>query len=167
MNYTDYITLLKIQTNSQPRLQQLKFAVTICKKLYFGYKNFVEVYQWGDADLLMDAINICERSITNSSDLDQIKELIPKIDLITPHMDDFGGNEIGSYALNASASVYETLEFIIDHDKTHIFNIATYYTDTIDFKIQEERELTELEIENHPLMIEAWNFIIDQTKNGT
>jgi uncharacterized protein YjaG (DUF416 family) len=167
MNYRDYIALLKIQTNSQPYKQQLEFAVMICKKLYFEYKNFVEIYQWGDADLLMDAINICDRSkIANSSDLDQIKELIPKIDLITPHMDDFGGSEIGSYALNASASVYETLEFIIDQDKTHIFNIATYYTDTIDFKIQEERDLTELEIENHPVMIEAWSFIIEQTKHG-
>lgn len=79
-------------------------------------------------------------------------------------MDDFG-NELGSYALNASAAVYESLEFIIDQDKTHIYNIATYYTDTIDFKIQEDRELSDLEIENHPLMIEAWNFIIEQTRN--
>ena len=79
-------------------------------------------------------------------------------------MDDFG-SEIGSYALNSSAAVYETLEFITDKDKTHIYNIATYYTDTIDFKIQEERTLTEEAIENHPLMIEAWNFVIEQTKN--
>jgi hypothetical protein len=80
-------------------------------------------------------------------------------------MDDFG-SELGSYALNASASVYETLQFITDKDCTHIYSIATYYTDTIDFKIQEEKELTQFEIENHPRMIEEWNFVLEQTKNG-
>lgn len=136
----------------------------ICKKLYFEYQKFVEIYQWGDVDLLMDAINLCNRSIENEVAVTQIKELIHKVDLVTPHMNDFEGSEIASYALNASASVYETLQFITDKDKIHIFNIANYYTDTIDFKIQEDTDLTELEIETHPLMIEAWKFVLDQTK---
>ena len=105
-----------------------------------------------------------KQAIEKPADVSQIKTLLPKIDLITPHMDDFGSSELGSYALNTCTSVYETLQFITDQDKTHIYNIATYYTDTIDFKIQEERTLTELEIQNHPQMIEAWNFIIEQTK---
>ena len=166
MDYQEYIRLLKIQINSQSYKQQLEFAVMICKKMYLEYQNFVGVYKWGDANLLMDAIKICDNSKDNYVDINQVKELIPTIDLIIPDMDDFGGSEIGSYALNASVSVYETLEFIIDQDKSHIFNIATYYTDTIDFKIQEEKELTEMEIDNHPLMIEAWKYIIDLTKNG-
>ncbi len=166
MNYRDYIKILKDQTNSQPYKEQLHFALMISKKLYFEYQKFVDKYRWGDADLLMDAINLCQQAIENSGDLTRIKKLLPKIDSIIPDMDDFGSDHQASYALNASISVYETLEFIKDQDKTHIYNIATYYTDTIDFKIQEDLELTELEIENHPLMIEAWNFIIEQTKNG-
>jgi len=166
MNYRDYITILKNQINSQPYKEQLHFALMICKKLYFEYQKFADKYQWGNADLLMDAINICQQAIENSADLTRIKELLPEIDSITPDMDDFGSDYQASYALNASASVYETLEFIKDQDKTHIYNIATYYTDTIDFKIQEAKDLTDLEIENHPLMIEGWNFIIEQTKNG-
>jgi len=58
------------------------------------------------------------------------------------------------------------LQFITDKDNTYIFNIGNYYTHTVDFKIQEDEDLTELEIENHPLMIAAWNFILEQTKNG-
>ena len=166
MNYRDFIRILKNQTTSQLYKEQLHFAILICKKLYFDYQKFTEKYQWGDADLLMDAINLCQQSIENYANISQIKELLPKINSITPDMDDFGSDYLGSYALNASASVYETLEFIIDQDKTHIFNIGTLYTDTIDFKIQEDKELTQLEIENHPRMIEAWNFIIEQTKNG-
>ena len=122
MNYRNFIATLKSQTSSLPYKQQLQFAVMICKKLYFEYQNFVEIYQWGDADLLMDAINLCENSIVNPVDVDQLKALLSKINLITPDMDDFGGSEIGSYALNASASVYDTLEFIMDQDKIHIFN---------------------------------------------
>lgn len=164
MNYRDYTTLLKSQTSSLAYHPQLQFAVLICKKMYFDYQKFTEAESWGDADLLMDAINVCQQALENSVDIEKIQSLLPKIDLIIPDMDDFG-NELGSYALNASAAVYESLEFIIDQDKTHIYNIATYYTDTIDFKIQEDRELSDLEIENHPLMIEAWNFIIEQTRN--
>ena len=165
MNYRDYTTLLKSQTSSQAYQPLLEFAVLICKKLYFDYQKFTEVEKWGDANLLMDAIKICQQTLENTADTNEVKALIPQIDSITPDMDDFG-SELGSYALNASAAVYETLEFITDQDKTHVYNIATYYTDTIDFKIQEDKELTQLEIENHPLMIEAWNFIIEQTKNG-
>jgi uncharacterized protein YjaG (DUF416 family) len=163
MNYQEFTTLLKNQTSAQPYEPQLKFAVLICKKLYFNYQKFTEVYKWGDAELLMDAITICQQTIENPVDINQIKAIIPKINLIAPDIDDFG-SQIGSYALNASAAVYETLKFIINQDKIHIYNIATYYTDTVDFKIQEDKDLTQLEIEKHPLMIEAWNFIIKQTK---
>jgi uncharacterized protein YjaG (DUF416 family) len=163
MNYQEFTSILKTQIFSQPYLAQLRFAILICKKLFFDYQKFTEIYNWGNADLLMDAIKLCENAIDNSVDVNYVKDLMPRIDVITPHMDDFG-SEISSYALNASASVYETLAFIIDKDKTHIYNIATYFTDTIDFKIQEERDLTEDEIAGHPLMIEAWNFVIEQTK---
>jgi len=165
MNYRDYTTILKSQTSSQSYLPQLKFAVLICKKLYFDYQQFTRTEKWGDANLLMDAINICQQAIENSVDINEVKSLISKIDLIIPDMDDFG-SVLGSYALNASAAVAETLTFITDQDKTHIYNIATFYSDTIDFKIQEDKQLTELEKENHPLMIEAWNFILEQTKSS-
>jgi uncharacterized protein YjaG (DUF416 family) len=164
MNYKNFTNQLKRNTSNLLYKPQLKFAVLICKKLYFDYQRFTEVYNWGDANLLMNAILICEQAIENAIDLNQVNALLPKIDLIAPQMDDFG-SELGSYALNASASVYETLQFITDKDTTHIYSIATYYTDTVDFKIQEEKVLTDLEIENHPLMVEAWNFVLEETKS--
>lgn len=165
MNYREYTTILKNQTSKGLYEHQLKFAVMICEKLYFDYQKFTETENWGNADLLMDAIIICQKAIYNSVDKDQIKNLLPQIDQITPDTNDFG-DWSGSYALNAAASVYHTLEFIIDRDKTHIYNIATLYTDTIDFKIQEEKDSTEEEIEKAPRMIEAWNFIIQQTRTS-
>lgn len=164
MNYQEYVTTLKNQTVNQPYEDQLKFAVLISQKLYPDYQKFYEIYKWGDPDLLSDAIRICQNALANLSDINQVNILVPKIDLIIPSMDDFG-SELSSYALNASSAVYETLQFIIDKNKKHIYNIATYYTDTVDFKIQEEKELTDYEIETHPVMLEAWNFILQQTKS--
>lgn len=163
MNYKDYITILQSQTSKGSYEHQLKFAALICKKLYFDYEKFTELENWGNADLLMDAINVCQNALEQPADSDIIKAVLPQIEQITPDMGDFGSWS-GSYALNAVASVYEMLEFILDRDKTHIYNIATLYTDTIDFKIREEDDLTDLEIERHPRMIEAWNFIIEQTQ---
>jgi uncharacterized protein YjaG (DUF416 family) len=165
MTYKDYTSLLLKYTSEGKFEYQLKFAISVCKKLYFDYQKFTEVYEWGDANLLMDAIKICQQAIENPIDKNQLEALITEVDLIIPDMDDFGGTELGSYALNASAAVAETIGFIVDHDKIHIYNIGTCYTDTIDFKIQESKDLTELEIENHPLMIEAWNFIIEEVKS--
>lgn len=163
MNYKGYIKTLENQISFQSFENQLKFAVLISQKLYFDYQRFYEVYKWGDSGLLIDAIMVCQKAVDNQLDINHIKALIPKIDLIIPDMDEFG-SVLSSYALNASAAVYETLQFIIDRDGSHIFNIATYYTDTIDFKIQEEKDLTEEEIEKNLVMIEAWNFVLEETK---
>lgn len=163
MDYREYITGLKELARLQSYEEGLQFAVLICRKLYPEYVKFYEVYGWGNPALLNDAITICQNAIDGQVDTNAVQGLLPAIDEITPHMDDFG-SELGSYALNASAAVYETLQFICDKDNTHVYNIATYYSDTIDFKIQEERTLTEDEIANHPHMIEAWNFILDELK---
>ncbi|GAO41780.1 DUF416 family protein [Flavihumibacter petaseus] len=165
MNYQEYVSALRRQAYALPYIRQLAFAVLICKKLYPEYAKFVEAYQWGDADLLMDAIIVCQSRLdSNGNEPSDIAELIPKIDAIVPDTDDFGGDYLGSYALNASVSVNETLEFILDRDSEHIINIATYYSDTVDFRIHEENELIDLQISQHPVMIEAWNFILAETR---
>lgn len=71
-------------------------------------------------------------------------------------MDDFGNN-IGSYVLNACIAVYHTLQFLIDKDPFNIVDAGTALTDTIDFKIQEDNELTDAEINNYPLVKEIVN----------
>ena len=90
MNYQKCIAILKRQTSSQPYKSQIKFAVLICQKLYFNYQKFTKAYEWGNADLLMDAIKICQQGIENHLDINQIKSLITQIDSIIPDMDDFG-----------------------------------------------------------------------------
>jgi hypothetical protein len=163
MNYQDFTDILQNQVLLLPPKRQLELALKICKELFFEYQMFSKTYNWGNPDLLLDGINLSEKALSGDLNSSKIKDIMPKIDSVTPDMDDFG-SELGSYALNASASVYETLEFLIDNDKTHIINIATYYTDTVDFKVQEELELTQEEIDKHPLMIKARQFLLTETK---
>ena len=165
MNYEEFNTEIKKQIEFLSYERRLEFAILIAKRLYFDYQKFSEVYNWGDPDLLMDGINICQQSLSYFIDNNQINELLLKIDLIRPDMDDFG-DELGSYALNASTAVYESLQFLIDKDQVHIYNITTYYTDTIYFRIQENQQLTFDEIERHSLTVEARNFLIDASNNG-
>ncbi len=159
MDYSDFTSKFKKQIASIPIKKQFVLALTICKNLYADYQNFVMVHNWGDTDLLMDAIRLCEKTNLVAIDKVKIQETILKIDSIIPDTEDFG-DEIGSYGLNASAAVYETLQFLLDNDSMHIYNIGTYLTDTIDFKIQEKKNLSENEIDNHPLMVGARNFLL-------
>ena len=136
MNYEDLIKTLQIQVSLLEKDRQLGLAIKICKDLFFDYQAFFESYEWGNPDLLLDAIATCEKALNDSLDILKIKELIPQVSSVIPDTDDFG-SEFGSYGLNASAAVFETLEFLVDNDWKHITNIAEYYLDTIDLKVQE------------------------------
>jgi len=142
----------------------LTLAIDICKRLYFDYVDFSEKYQWGDKDILLDAITIVEQSRTNDIKESLIVKTLSQLDAITPDMEDFGSDELGSYALNACAAVYNLVQFINDKHPKHIYDIGIYLTDTIDFKVQEQETLAEQEIDNNPLMVEAKKYLIDNSK---
>lgn len=73
-----------------------------------------------------------------------------EVDINTPDTEDFGDYD-GSYALNAVASIYELLNFLLDEDKSHLLNISTYMLDDIDFKIAEAgTDLTYEQLDTHP-----------------
>jgi len=146
-----------------PLSKQLEFAVLICKKLFFDYQEFFDNSNWGNPDTLMDAITACQRSISNGANIPEIEEMIVKVDAITPATEDFS-DWLGSYAMNACVATSETLLFLVDNNQDHIYTVATYYTDTVDFKIHEENELTYNGINEHPLMIEARYFLLEKTK---
>jgi uncharacterized protein YjaG (DUF416 family) len=162
MLYKDFVTAFKRQVYTVSYNQGLQLAIAVCKRLYSDYANFVLTENWGDKDLLIDAIQLCEQAQNESIDTDRINDLMAKIDTVIPDMDDFG-NYNGSYALNTAASVYETLQFILDKDPIHIYHIGTHLTDTVDFKIDEKEDLSSEQIDEHPMMIEARNFLLRQT----
>ncbi|RZK14831.1 MAG: DUF416 family protein [Flavobacterium sp.] len=164
MTYVEFTKKFKEQIFSIDYDQQLTLAIEICKRLYFDYVSFSEKYQWGEKDVLLDAITLIEQSKTNGIKQSIIDKTLSDLDLITPDMDDFGSDELGSYALNACVAVYSTIQFISDKQPNHIYDVGTCLTDTIDFKIQEEQDLTMEEIDRNFIMIEARKYLIDKSK---
>ena len=164
MKYEEFITKFNRQVFSIDNNQRLNLAIEVCKKLYFDYVEFSEKYQWGDKDVLMDAIKILEQSQTQEINKSLVEQTLKKIGTITPDMDDFGGEELASYALNTCVAIYSSLEFLLDKLPKHIYNVGICLTDTIDFKIQENQDLPEEEIDKNPLMIEARKYLVDKSK---
>ena len=160
----DFTEEIKKRSTSLSQKRLLELGLKICKELFFEYKAFSIKYKWGDPDLLLDAISLCDKAVKGDLNFIKIKSQIPKIDSATPDMDDYNSDVIASYALNAAVSVSELLEFVIDKDPKHIMDITTLYTDTADFKAQEERVLTKDEIDLHPVMIKARQFLLTETK---
>jgi len=164
MKYEEFITRFNKQVFSIEYNKQLDLAIEVCKKLYFDYVEFSEKYKWGDKDVLLDAIKILEQSKTQAIEKSLIQQALEKIDRVTPDMDEFGGEELASYALNACVAVYNSLLFLLDKLPKHIYEVGICLTDTIDFKIQEEHDLTEQEIDKNPLMIEARQYLVEKSK---
>lgn len=163
MNFKEFKLTLERQIGKMSHIEKIDFAIGICKRLYPEYQNFYQVNKWGNPDLLIDGIVFCElNKVNNQIDHRAVAELISKINSIIPHTADFG-NWDGSYALNASTSVAECLEYLIYSDESHIVNIAIYMTDTIDFKIQ-ENELIDSDTDNHPVMQKEYLDLIEKTK---
>ena len=164
MKYEEFITKFNKQVFSLDYARQLTLAIEVCKKLYFDYVEFSEKNQWGDKDVLLDAITLVEQSANSDIKQELIDKTLSQLDTITPDMDDFGSDELASYALNACVAVYNSIEFISDKQAKHIYDIGICLTDTIDFRVQEQQTLTEQEIDNSPLMIEARKYLIDKSK---
>ena len=158
MKYEAFNKLFETKVDSLSSEKQFDLAISICKKLFPDYQQFYLENNWGDPDLLLDSVKMCELSKIQEVSVHSVKEMLPKVDKIIPDTEDF---EDGSYALNASAAVYEALEFLVDKDKQHVLNIGTYLTDTIDSKIQEEDEFTQQQIDDHPMMIEARKYLLE------
>lgn len=161
ITYKEFIHQFKLQTESLTYQKQFELAVSVCKKLFFDYQKFSEDNNWGDPDLLLDTIRFVEQSKDLKINAVLLKKKIDQIEAITPDTEDFGD---ASYALNCCVAVCETLEFLTDNKAEHIFSIGTCLTDTIDFKIQEDNELTENEIDNNSDMIEARKFLLEMSR---
>lgn len=143
------------------------FGINICERLIADYVFFYNKNNWGNPEILNEAIKYCEETQLSQINSQKVKFLISEVEKVTPDTENFEDIEV-TYALNSSCSVLDLLKFIIKQDKIYIFNISSYITDTIDFKIQEiESGLTDEELENHPKIVEERKHQLEYLKvNG-
>lgn len=161
MTYQEFIQHFKLQTESLSYPKQIDLAISICKRLFFDYQKFSAVNNWGNPNLVLETIRFIEVSKDLKVGKGILKEKINQIMAITPDTDDYAN---ASYALNSCVAVCETLNFLTDHKAEHIYAIGTCLTDTIDFKIQENDDLMENEIDKHPEMIAARNLLLEMSR---
>lgn len=160
----DFFTSLKNNLELLPKGRKVDFGLNICKRLLPDYIIFNQKYNWGNSETLNRAIESIDGRIKTDLNKESIYKLIAKVNLLVPDTDDFGEVE-GSYALNASVSVVELLEYLIDEDKEHIINISRNILDTIDFKIREkEPTLTSQKLEEHYELVQEMYYQLEITK---
>lgn len=145
-----------------PNKGKILFAALTSQKLYPNYVAFENNNNWGNHQILEDAISSIFQYLINE-DLftnQEIKEMIDRVDLATPNTEDFPGI-LTSFALDACASVLDTFQFIIDRDAKHIIDIATYARDTVDMFIGERENMNYLN-RNMDIQIEHGEFMLKE-----
>ncbi|RYZ78912.1 MAG: DUF416 family protein [Proteobacteria bacterium] len=151
MTFQEFDIALKKDLAGLSDDEQLAPAIQICKKLFFHYHLFYEKTAWGDPDVLLDAISLLNRPRRIGLSGSLILEIISKAEAVAPDSDRF---EDAGLAINACNAVHYTLQFLLDGDVQHIYHVCTSLYDTIDAIIQEDRVLSEEEIDQHTLMVE-------------
>jgi len=139
--------------------KQLVFAHLTCERLYLNYVYFSKKVNFGDPDILREAIdylylNIFEQSV----DTEKIDYYIQSMHKNSPEPALFE-NVLASSALDACGVIYESLNFLLDRQPSRLHAISTMATDTVDMYIQDiERldfntdKLFQQKIDQHPLM---------------
>jgi uncharacterized protein YjaG (DUF416 family) len=163
---SEFTPLLTLYLNGLNNEQAVDFALNICRRLLPEYIDFSHRNNWGDPQLIEDAISFCTQNRTfHNVEFEKVKNLHKGVELVIPDMDDFGDFD-SSYALNASCAVMELLEFFLDGDKTHILNISTYIFDSLDFKIREtEPNLSKDQLDHHFEINKEINYQLELIKN--
>jgi len=135
------------------RLKQLD----VRRKLIYGYwvsgrllHNYIDFHNqagFGNIDVLLDAMSLLRKCILGEKpNLLEIEMTLEKIDLNTPHTEDFDSIRV-SFALNACNAISESLNYSIDFDDQRIVDIISFSIDTVDMFIQEKENFLGSDIE--------------------
>lgn len=137
---------IKTKLTTLPEKGRILFSVLACEKLYPLYVAFEERYNWGCSKVISNAISLSYEFLIDNHVIGAavIKDIIEKIDLVTPDMEDFG-SPLGSFALNSATSIYSTLQYLLDGNINHITDVVSYALDTVDLFIQEKENMSSLD----------------------
>jgi uncharacterized protein YjaG (DUF416 family) len=159
MTYMEYIRQFEKQTNALSYEKGLAMAILLCRKLLPDYQAFSATQSWGDPRVLKEALECCEAAQAGEVKKEVIDPLFERLYAVTPDTEDFGDYD-GSYGLNAAAALLHALKYVNGRDQKDICAVGTLYTDTVDVKLHEMGIEEEGDIENHPLMQEAWQLVL-------
>ncbi|MCP2042191.1 DUF416 family protein [Pontibacter sp. HSC-36F09] len=150
MSSEEFINILEERVERLSNVKVIDFALNICHRLLPYYIKFFDEYNWGNIEALSEGIRFCEKlKNLKSVEKNVVQDLMQQIEEALTDTEEF---EDGSLALNASAAVLELVEYVLDKDLSHILNISSYMTDTIDFIAREN--VNELSVNHQELVKE-------------
>ena len=115
--------------------QKYLYCCGIYLRLLPFYREFSKQFSWGDADTVeLSAENIFS-AIGNSTDELRLiaKQQIPILEQNTPDMDDFHSELLPSLALDATAALLTTCDYILSNDDKCISEIEEIFHNTFEF----------------------------------
>lgn len=142
-----------------PFYHQLTFFYFLSKRQLPNYLIFNQKENWGNPNLLKEAISLFKKIIVTQDDFDkETSEMIKKLEKVTPDTDDFAGF-LTSLALDACATLLEGLAFYQDKDSNHIQDICNSSLDLAQMYI-EFRDNTDFDdyCFNDQVIIDELNF---------
>jgi hypothetical protein len=130
----------------------------MCERFYPDYVFFYEHFSFGDVRVTREAIDFIRCSIIDQTiSAEEATSHYHSLNLCTPDTDDFTTVYI-SNALDACNTIFNSLQFMLDSDFSHIEYVSRYGTDRVDrdllATIESDTISDEMEksVRNHPLM---------------
>ena len=118
--------------------QRVAFAASCCERLLPNYKKFVEVDNWGDYNSLRRILNrIWNHASGQIISNDEIRQFLKICYDVVPNSDDFT-SMYTSYAIDAGASLYNTLKYCLEGDIKCLTSVVDASINTVDLFIQEK-----------------------------
>jgi uncharacterized protein len=158
---------LKDKLEALPVSHRIAFGASCCERLLPNYRAFSLQEAWGNFDLLRYSLDVIWSLLKGSQiDVREIEMLIQQCKEVIPDTENFSSNYT-SAALDASASVVETLNSCITGSAENIADVGEMARDTIylylasrdasDLSIAQPDNTDEKKISRDPLMIEELN----------
>lgn len=160
MNFIDFEKQLNQRAAQLSYEERITQGTEICKRLFPYYKSFANESGFGNPDVLLDSIRFVE---AGEQDVDQIYEFLDNLEEVCPDAEEYEDAEYAEYALNACGAVNALLLQVAEPDEAeHFVEVALSYYETIEAVIQDEaeEEMTDEELEAHPLLVEASRFLL-------
>ncbi|MDP4151298.1 MAG: DUF416 family protein [Bacteroidota bacterium] len=140
--------------------KQMTFAYLTCERLYPNYVNFSRQYNFGDPEILKDALDRIYRYLLYKEiDKEKLILLIKEVEENTPEPGDFD-SILASSALDACTAIIESLNSLVNDQPPQLDNISVIATDTVSMYIHDRDNLDyntdtnfHQKINNDPLML--------------
>ncbi|MDP4218639.1 MAG: DUF416 family protein [Bacteroidota bacterium] len=140
--------------------KQMTFAYLTCERLYPNYVNFSRQYNFGDPEILKDALDRIYRYLLYKEiDKEKLILLIKEVEENTPEPGDFD-SILASSALDACTAIIESLNSLVNDQPPQLDNISVIATDTVSMYIHDRDNLDyntdtnfHQKIDNDPLML--------------